>query len=103
MPGLSYADLTTRPYTKAVGSGNAIVTGPCRVYGMYLNAAAAIATLTVYDALTAINPVCSIQTPANSTAPPHTFGPNGMRFATGLSISTTGAGATLLVLYIVED
>jgi hypothetical protein len=105
--GLNYNDLTTRAYSVAVADADGVA-GPCRVFGMYLTAAAADATLTINNAATkagggtTITLFIDYTLNVNNAPASFNFGPNGIRFATGLSVTLSGVGATCVVTYMEE-
>jgi len=93
-------DLATRPWTKIqAATGDATLTGPIRIMAVNINHTAT-ATLILYNALTQggtdlINVRCAV----NDTGFVR-FGPNGVLFGTGLSL-TLSAGVAQ-VFYVAE-
>lgn len=97
---LSYNDLTTRPWTKVqAATGNATLTGTVRIMAASVNHTAT-ATLILYNALTqAGSDLITVRCAAGDTGFVN-FGPNGVVFNVGLSL-TLSAG-TGEVYYLAE-
>lgn len=93
-------DLLQRPWTKVqAATGDATVTGAIRIMAVNINHTAT-ATLILYNALTqAGTDLINVRCNANDTGFVQ-FGPNGVRFGTGLSL-TLSAGVAQ-VFYIAE-
>ena len=102
---LSANDLVSGAYSVAVADADGVVTGQCRVFGMYLTAAAADSTLTINNAATKAGGGTAIKlfidVSANANSVYFDFGAKGIRFATGLSVTLAGASATCAVTYMV--
>lgn len=74
------------------------ITYPAKVWGAWLVAAAADASVLIYDALTVTGTdVMSLACLAKTTAITPTF-KEGIPFKTGISVDITGAGAALYLL-----
>lgn len=85
--------------TMLVPAGNADVTGACRVMGAHVTAADA-ASLSLYDAATAAGTaLITIKSAANASTTVW-FGPQGIKFATGVSSSKTGTTPNVQLFYI---
>ena len=97
---LSLNDIQTRPWTRAVATGSAVVTGPVRLMAMSLTHTAAAGSMIAYNnTAQSGTDLVQLRCVADTTAFV-TFGPNGTLFGTGLSITiAAGAGA---VFYIAE-
>jgi hypothetical protein len=98
--GLSVNDLSTRAWTKInAATGDATVTGAIRIMAVNINHTAT-ATLLLYNALTqAGTDLITVRTAANDSRF-ICFGPNGVRFGTGLSLTLSAGVAE--VYYVAE-
>jgi hypothetical protein len=98
----SVNDILSSSRTLSVTTGNAIVTGPCRIFSMAVSAAAgATGVLTIYNALTATGTSIQIKAPATGSSQ-FTFGREGIRFDTGLTIASSGTPDGTAVTYLAE-
>ena len=99
---LSVNDLQRMGYTVAVPA-TAMVDGPCRVMGMQVRATgAAVALLSIWNS-TATSGTASLtlSTPAaDGESAVAWYGPNGVKFATGLAGSV--ATGLAYIFYVVE-
>lgn len=96
---LTPEDLAKSAATMVVASGNADYSGRCRLMGATVQAADA-STLSIFDAATAAGTaVIKLGAGAGLSATVW-FGPQGIRFATGISTASTGTSPVKQVFYI---
>jgi hypothetical protein len=104
--GLTYNDLKTRGYLVRTLDGDAVVSGPCRIFSMGMNSTTNDGILAINDALTKAGGGTTIRMDSDVTLwvgpMSYSFGPNGIRFGTGLSVTISGTGVTAWVAYMVE-
>jgi len=82
-----------RSFKSAVASANAVITGPALIMAISVNYDSSNAKLTVYDALTQTgSDKIHIQN-NGETSTRHDFGPVGIQFDTGVSVTFTGGGS----------
>lgn len=101
--GFSYNDIATRAYSVSVADGDAVA-GPCRVFKVWINGVLD-GTVTINNAATkaggGTSIALSMDVSASVTPTLFDFGPNGILFATGLSMTIT-ANVTGGVAYMAE-
>ena len=95
----SYNDLHTIGWKRQVAAGNAVLAAGTRIHAIHLAAGADAATVTVYNAATAAG-TDFIQLSAVLTGSAFVgLGPNGTKYATGVSIGATGTDVEFCVFY----
>jgi len=103
---LSANDLVSRAYSVAVADADGVVSGECRVFKVWAcSTGGGDGSVTINNAATKAGGgttiVMSFDVSASVTPQLFDFGPNGIKFDTGLSLAITGTGCTGGVAYMV--
>jgi hypothetical protein len=100
--GFSVNDIRYASHDVAIADATNITGGPCRIYGMGVSAAAAVATLTIYNNSAASGADAIQLNSLGNASNEFDFGHTGIRFDTNLSIASTGTPDALWVAYKAE-
>jgi len=98
---LSYNDLATAARSKAVAAATDIADAPLRVFSLAVTAGTDAASVTAHDGVTAAGDSVTVKAILETTAQIN-FGPQGVRFTTGLSVTESGTTPEIIVTYISE-
>lgn len=73
-----------------------------RLMGISATGGSGAAVVTVYNALTATGSDLIIQKAAINDSTYMSLGPDGTQYATGLTVTVAGTGASFVVFYVIE-